>query len=574
MAFDGFTNYIISKELEPFIVGSKVDSIFEPNNNEIILCVYNNGIKLALDIVVSSNNYRICVTNSKKNNPTFAPNFCMVLRKHLLNSRITNIYTLALERIIVIEFEGHNKSGNFNKKRLIIELMGKHSNIILVDSSDTIIDALRHFTIENNSYRNIIANVKYQLPVSTKLDFTQLHNFDDFYHKTLDYIKNNEYPKLSDILSCTYTGISKTLILNILTKKKVDDHLSKENLSLIYDYLKNLLNNVSQVIATYYTNDYSVCISDRKIDPLQVNLFVDDFYTIKENEENFKNIQNNFSNEILSYFKKLNTKLTNINSKLKECEKADLYKLYGELITNNLYRIANRHIDSLIIENYYDNNNLITIPLDKSIFPSANAKKYFKKYTKLKNAKKIVEIQKKEVEEEINYLESIIYEFEVASNVEDIENIRNEFHENFVRNTDHYNKNKKLVKSKKKSNSLQVSRIGTPLKFIIDNYTVIVGKSNKQNDFITKQANTTDIWFHAKDIHGSHVILKTNNKVPLQDTINKVAAIAAFYSKASTSSNVPVDYTFIQNVKKPSKSKPGMVTYTNYKTVIVKPSKP
>ena len=574
MAFDGFTNYIISKELEPFIIGSKVDSIFEPNNNEVILCVYNNGKKLSLDIVVSSNNYRICVTNCKKTNPTFAPNFCMVLRKHLLNSRITNIYTLSLERIMVIEFEGHNKSGSFNKKRLIVELMGKHSNIILIDSSDTIIDALRHFTIENHSYRNIISNVKYQLPISTKLDFTQIHDFNDFYNKSLDYIKDDGFSKLSDILPYTYTGISKALILNILTKEGIEDHLSKETMNLVYDYLKDLLNNVSKVIAAYYFSDYSVCKSYEKLEPLQVNYFIDNFYTIKENEEIFKNLQSNFSSEILSYVKKLNAKLSNINSKLEECEKADLYKLYGELITNNLYRISDKHIESLTIENYYDNNNLITIPLDKSIFPSVNAKKYFKKYNKLKNAKRIVEIQKKEAEEEINYLESIIYEFEIASSVEDIESIRNEYNEFFLKKANSYTNNKKLSKSRKKNNNLQISKIGTPLKFIVDNYTVIVGKSNKQNDFITKQASATDIWFHTKDIHGSHVILKANNKLPLQDTINKVAAIAAFYSKASTSSNVPVDYTFVQNVKKPSGSMPGKVTYANYKTVIVKPVKP
>mgnify|MGYP000019722065 FL=1 len=161
MAFDGLVNYTISNELKDHIVGGKIDKIFEPNDHEILLGVYCGGIKYALNVVVSSNYYRVCLTNSAKQNPTFAPNFCMVLRKHLLNTRITNIYTLSLERIMIIEFEGHNKSGDFSTKKLIVELMGKHSNIILVNSDNIIIDALKHFRIDSNSYRNILPNFLY-----------------------------------------------------------------------------------------------------------------------------------------------------------------------------------------------------------------------------------------------------------------------------------------------------------------------------------------------------------------------------------------------------------------------------
>ena len=571
MAYDGFVNYTISKELSPCIIGGKIDSIFEPNNNEIIIGIYNNSSKYALDIVTSSNNYRVCLTQNKKVNPTFAPNFCMVLRKHLLNTRITNLYTLSLERIMIIEFEGHSKSENIGKKKIIIELMGKHSNIILVDSCDVIIDALKHFNNDENSYRSIFSGSKYTLPLSSKHDFINLQDEKNFYEDFLNYSKEYNTEKLTDILSNLYTGFSKTLISCLLEKISIEDFLSENNTDLVYSYLRKLLNNTTDTIATCYNEkDYSVFLF-QKDNPLQVNFFIDNFYYSKEKNENFKNIKNNFSNEVLAYFKKLNTRLTNINSRLKECQNADLYKLYGELITNNLYRISNNHIESLTIENYYDNNNLITIPLDKSILPSANAKKYFKKYSKLKNAKKITELQKEEVQEELSYLESIIYEFEVATTTQEIEDIRNEFHETFLTDKNlSIKKNKKNQKNTKKNN-LHIEKIGEPLKFTIDNYTVIVGKNNRQNDFITKQANPTDIWFHTKDVHGSHVILKVNNKLPAQDTINKVASIAAFYSQASKSSNVPVDYTLIKNVKKPSKSKPGMVIYTNNKNVIVHP---
>ena len=583
MAFDGLINYTISDELQNHIINGKIDKIFEPNDHEILLGIYCNGIKYALNIVVSSNHYRVCLTTSSKPNPTFAPNFCMVLRKHLLNTRITKIYTLALERIMIIEFEGHNKSGDFSTKKLIIELMGKHSNIILVNSDNTIIDALKHFHIDSNSYRNILPNAQYILPLSSKLDFTNIKNTDEFYTSTLEYVKEHlgivdfsSDLKLSDMISNTYTGISKVSILSILQQLKLEDVFNKENVGKLYNYLNNVISYPSHTsIIPISSNDYSICLSGTdKFDPLQSNFFIDDYYSKKEISEDFITYQNNLSRLILNYMKKLNNKLSNINSKLKECQNTDLYRLYGELITNNLYRISNVHANEITLENYYENNQLITIPLDSTISPSDNAKKYFKRYHKLKNAREIVESQKKEVESEINYLESIIYEFETASNISDIDNIYNELSENFLDKDHSYSqKNTKNCKRNSKKDAKTISKIGDPIKSMVDGFTILIGKNNRQNDYITKQASPNDIWFHTKDIHGSHLILKTQNKLPSQDTINKCAAIAAFYSKGSDSSNVSVDYTYAKYVKKPSKAKPGMVIYTNQKNVIVKPNK-
>mgnify|MGYP004638433995 FL=1 len=580
MAFDGLVNYTISNELKDHIVGGKIDKIFEPNDHEILLGVYCGGIKYALNVVVSSNYYRVCLTNSAKQNPTFAPNFCMVLRKHLLNTRITNIYTLSLERIMIIEFEGHNKSGDFSTKKLIIELMGKHSNIILVNSDNIIIDALKHFRIDSNSYRNILPNFLYILPVSNKLDFVSIKNPDDFYNSTLEYCQEhlsiNNFSddlKLADIISNTYTGISKVSILSILHQLKLQDSFTKDGSYKLYNYLNDAIQCPSHTSINFVdNNDYSIYLSDTdKINSLQANFFIDDYYSKKENSEAFITYQNNFSRLILNYMKKLNNKLSNINNKLKECQNTDLYRLYGELITNNLYRISNTHLNNIALENYYENNQLITIPLDSTLSPSDNAKKYFKKYHKLKNAKKIVEIQKEEVETEIDYLESIIYEFETAKTISDIDDIYSEFSENFL--NIHSSTQQKKTKKHSKKDSKAISKIGEPLKFTIDGFLILVGKNNRQNDYITKQANPEDIWFHTKDIHGSHTILKTENRVPSQETINKCAALAAFYSKGSNSSNVSVDYTYAKYVKKPSKSKPGMVIYTNQKNVIVKPQK-
>lgn len=247
MSFDGLVTHTICGELQSSIVGGKIDKIFEPNNNEIILSIYCNGIKYALDVVVSSNNYRICLTTASKLNPIVAPNFCMVLRKHLLNTKITSIYTLSLERLVVIECEGRNKSGDYGTKKLVVELMGKHSNIILMNSDNIIIDSLKHFKIEDNSYRNILPNYKYSFPISNKLDFCKIKNADDFYITTYDYKnKNLSYPsqdlKLSDIISDTYTGISKISMYSIIEQLNLSDSFNKENMSLVYNYLCNILN--------------------------------------------------------------------------------------------------------------------------------------------------------------------------------------------------------------------------------------------------------------------------------------------------------------------------------------------
>lgn len=571
MAFDGLVTFGISKELQNCIIGGKVDKIFEPNHNEIILGIYSNGIKYALDMVVSSNHYRICLTTSAKPNPSFAPNFCMLLRKYLLNAHITKVYTLSLERIVVIEFEGRNKSGDFGTKRLMVELMGKHSNIVLLDDKDMIIDALKHFSTEANSYRDILPGAKYFLPVTNKLDFTKILSKDEFYTATLEFTKQAEDMLLSDVLASTYTGISKSSATSIIQQLGMENKFHKSNMDLLYEYLYKLLNEASHMnLINISDKDYSITLlPEEKQDKLQMNFFIDDLYSQKESSEAFVTYRNNLSKLILNYMKKLNSKLSNINRKLKECQDTDLYRLYGELLTTNSYRISESHIDNIALENYYDNNNMIEIPLDKAVSPAANAKRYFKKYRKLKNAKDIVERQKKDVQEEINYLESIIYEFQVASTISDIDHVYSEFADAFLDKKPSAQNKKGNKKMKKKTNS--EAKFGEPMKYQIDGFTVIVGKNNRQNDYITKQANENDIWFHTKDIHGSHVILKTENKTPSQETINTCAALAAFYSKASSSSNVPVDYTYAKYVKKPSKAKPGMVIYTNHKNVIVKP---
>ena len=565
MAYDGLVNYSIVNEIKNILIDGKVDKIYEPSFDEIILGIYSNGVKHALNFNTNSMYYRANLTTNSKPNPTQAPNFCMTLRKYLQNTHITNIYTNNLERIIFIELEGYNKSKDFSTKKLIVELMGKYSNIILTDNNNIIIDSLKHFSVNSGSYRNIFSGAEYELPKSDKLDFFDIKDLDEFIRVVENNSQKLNSNSLSKIISSVFTGISKSSIQSFELDLSISDNVESSNIELLYNYLSNIINNTEKTICKSTTKGYSLGITEQEKKFLQINFFLDDYYTKKEQDTTYTTYRDYLLKLILVKLKRLNNKLDLINTKINECKDADRYKLYGELITSNLYRIDDYNTSEITLENYYDNNNLITIPLDKTVTPSSNAKKFFKKYKKLKNAKEFVDIQKKSVSDDINYLESIIYEINTATSISELDSIYTELQESSIK------VGKQQIKNKSKRISQSNSSLDDYLKYDIDGFTVLVGKNNKQNDYLTtKVANKDDIWLHVKDFHGSHVILRTDNKVPSQETINKCASLAKEHSKAKDSDNITVDYTYVQYVKKPSSSKPGMVIYTHEQSVTVK----
>ena len=570
MAFDGIVTKSIITELNS-LIGSKIDKIHEPDKNTIVLGLYSQGKNFALNLCIDAHNCRINLTTHSRINPLVAPNFCMLLRKHLVGGRISNISMLGLERLVKIEIETINEFNEIELKTLVVELMGKHSNIILLNKDGIIIDAMRHID-SSSSYREILPSRIYTLPTSDKLDFTGLNNFDDFYLKFSDkidfsYVDQNE---LAKTICNTFTGFSLSFVKFAIDKCNITSN-SKEELEKLYNYFVNIIENKQALsFETIYKNEK---ISDFVLVPstiptsLSLNDFIDDFYFERETVETFTNYRNSILRMILEVLKKYENRLLSINSKLKECDEMDKYKLYGELITANLYRLTNSHSPSIQLENYYDNNNLITIPLDIKYSPNINAKRYFKKYSKLKNAFQIVSEQKIETEKELDYIESIVYELESSTCLEDVQTIFEEISENVIFKERLQKKQKKNKSSKKKK-----QQTFSPIEYEIDNYKVYVGKNNKENDWLTLSfANKSDIWFHTKDIPGSHVILKTDNKTINDEILVKCAEIAAKHSKAKLSSNVPVDYCLVQFVKKPSGSKPGMVIFTNNKTLNVNP---
>ncbi len=567
MAYDGLVNYSIIQEIKDKLINGKIDKIFEPNFDEIILGIYSDGNKFFFKFNVNSMYYRASLTKNIAPNPVQAPIFCMTLRKYLQNTHITNIYSHNLERIIFIEFEGFNKSKDFSTKKLIIELMGKYSNIILTDFNNIIIDSLKHFSIKSGSHRNIFAGADYILPNADKLDFFEIKDSDEFFNVIVNNSKKLNSNSFVKIISSTFIGISNKTIRAFEGFLNITDDLDFKNSSLIFNYIHNIINYNKSVFVKSIEKDYSLYFdSTRTKENFNINFFLDDFYYSKEKTNTFITYRDYLLKLILVKLKKLNSKLNIINDKLNECADSEKYKLYGELITSNLYKINDYNQNEITLENYYDNNNLITIPLDGSINPSSNAKVFFKKYKKLKNAREYVDKQKKNIIENIDYLESIVYEINSAISISDLDSVYRELQENSLISS-HSKKSNKINKRKiNKDISIQDC-----IKCEVDGFTVLIGKNNKQNDYLsTKIASKDDLWLHVKDFHGSHVIIKTNGKTLHQNTINKCALLAKEHSKAKDSNNITVDYTLAQYVRKPSGSKPGMVIYTHEQSVTVK----
>ena len=582
MAFDGIVTKAITSELSQ-LTGARIDKVFEPNKNTIILGMYQNGINYALNICIDSQYCRINLTTHQKANPQVAPNFCMLLRKNLIGLKLKNIITFDLERLIILEFEGFDDLDDIISKKLVIELMGKHSNIILLDDSNIIIDSLRHIKEIDENFRDILPHTKYSFPTSDKLSFLELKDFEDFKQHLIASSKDSILvDELPSKIANTFNGISKNFINAIIKKLNIID-ITDDSLKKIFDYPNKIISNIGTDNLSFETiknadgivKDYFLVSENISNQPFKLNFFIDDFYFNKETNEQFKNYRNTLLKLILDALKKYKKRLYNIDEKLKECEDMDKYRLYGELITSNLYRIPNKNVDKVELENYYDNNAKITINLDKRFLPSINAKRFFKKYSKLKNALIIVSEQKADTLKELDYIESVVYELESCSTIEEVAAIYEEISENDIfkeKTSSKLSKKNSKVKKSKLTKNKTVSF--NPIKYTIDGYTVFVGRNNKENDYLTlKFANKNDIWFHTKDFHGSHTILKIDNSLPYpsNDILVKVAELAAKHSKACNSSNVPVDYCEVKFVKKPSGSKPGMVIYTNNKTINVTP---
>lgn len=570
MAFDGFITKSVITELKNTIIGAKVNKVFEPTKNDVVLSLYNNGNNYLLDLCANPEFCRICLTSHSKQNPQNAYNFCMLLRKYLIGGKITKISNYDLERTVEIQFECYNDLNDLVKRKLFVEIMSRQSNIILTNENNIIIDTLKHF---DNNVRELLPAHEYVFTPINKISFLET-SFEDL----IELKNNSECTSITEFFMDTFIGFSKPLIKETISNLKIsDEDFSNENLQVLYDYFTELilsLGTTKVICKKISEKDYTLILNNEQLDVdngiLHVNYFLDEFYFNKEENSIFVNSRNNLLKIVSSSLKKVYKKIENINLKLKECNEMDKFRLYGELLTANLYKVnSSLNYQEFTVENYYDNNSLITIPLDKSISVQKNIEKYFKKYNKLKNALVIVSEQKKEAEKELNYIESIVFNLSNSKNLNDINEVYEEIAEN-VSTKKAISKQEKNKQNKKSSTKkIELDSIE------IDGYTVYIGKNNIQNDYISLRfSNPKDIWFHTQKIHGSHVLLRNPENLDIEDIPENVlfncACLAKENSKASDSLNVSVDYCYAKLVKKASGAKPGMVIYNNFKTIIVK----
>lgn len=575
MALDGLYLRSLANEIKNTLIGSRIDKITQPEKDEIILSFKINRKSVRLLLSANASYPKINFIDYSKESPLKAPVFCMVLRKYLNTAVLKDVTQLNNDRILFLDFESSDELGFNSIYTLIIEIMGRHSNITLVRNRDGIImDSIKHITPDINSYRVLYPGIEYVYPPSSdKIDIFNT-TFDVFQEKTLSLYEDKDLDEkcFTKILD----GISNPICKEInFQMKKKNISLNKNNLEEIYEFLTKFFikpkdNNYE--LYSYYFNEElkdfhcitlehlleEGCKSEEYNSP---STLLETFYHAKDKINRLQNKSHDMQKLVINNIERIEKKLQILKKTLIECEEKPKYNLYGELITANIYNIKKGDKEVEVLNYYSEDEEYIKIPLDINKTPAENAQKYFKKYNKLKAAEENAYIQIELAEEEDQYLQSVLSNIENADNYKDLEDIKNELVETG------YIAFKKSMKSKK-------TKPSKPLHFISsDGIDIYVGKNNLENDYLTlKFAHNNDIWLHIKNIPGSHVIIKNMGEIP-DSTLLEAATLAAFYSKGKNSTKVPIDYTEIRNVKKMAKGKPGMVTYSTNKTIYVDPVK-
>ncbi|MBQ3545276.1 MAG: NFACT family protein [Lachnospiraceae bacterium] len=564
MAFDGLTISCITHNLSDKLVNGRLVKIAQPENDELILTIKNNKEQYRVLISANPSLPLIYISNTNKPSPLTAPGFCMLLRKHINNGRILSITQPSLERIINFEIEHLNEMGDLCRKYLIVELMGKHSNIIFCDENNKIIDSIKHISFQMSSVREVLPGREYFVPQTMNklnpLDIT----FEDF----KDIILSKNIP-LSKALYSSLTGISPVVSEDILLTAGFDSNyptndLSEGELYHLYKIFTNYIDNIKNrnfCPIIYYNSskepvDYSVVKSNVYSDCLaspqeNINILLEKFYAEKNLFSRMRQRSTDLRQIVSSALSKSIKKLDLQEKQLKDTDKREKYKVYGELITTYGYSLS---AEDKVLKciNYYDNNE-VSIPIDNTFTPIENAKKYFDKYSKLKRTYEALSEIIPETRNEVKHLESISNSLDIATNEDDLKEIKEELIQ--------------FGYIKRKSSDKKSKFVSKPMHLQLDNgFEIYIGKNNFQNDEITfKIATGNDWWFHSKTFPGSHVIVKCNNN-ELPDEMYEIAgSLAAFYSKGKEQEKVEIDYTQKKNLKRVAGAAPGFVIYhTNY----------
>lgn len=572
MAFDGITVSAIKAEIEDKILGGRIDKVYQPEKDEIILGIRSMGQAYKLLLTSNASNPKFHFTQTNPSNPMTPPLFCMVMRKHLQSGKIIKIEQPDFDRILNIYVESLNELGDYSVKKLVLEIMGRHSNIILTDENNTILDCIKHIGHDTSSVREVLPGREYTLPPSQgKINTLEL---DDNNFK--EVLGNSPSFEIQSVIYKNYTGISPIAASEICYRANVNGSTPVEALTgiqkeVIFNEFAKLVEDIkaNRFYPESITNEKGKTIDFSPIEMSQFNGFEIKKYTsISELIESFY-ANRDFAYRIGQKTQDLRKLITQniercIRKKdiqmqtLRSIKNRDELRLKGELLTANIYSIK-KGMTTVELPNYYsENQELVAIELDSNKTPSENAQKYYKAYNKAKRTFEALKDQIKSNDEELAYLESVLTSVNNCTDEQDVKEIRRELRE------EGYVKKVKNQKDKSKKHSV-------PLHFISqDGFDIYVGKNNIQNDELTlKFARPRDIWMHTKNIPGSHVIIVANGHTIPDTTLNEGAMLSAFYSKAKNSSKVPVDYTEKKNVKKPNGSKPGFVIYETNKTAYI-----
>lgn len=559
MAFDALSLSVIRKELQEALIGGKITKIYQPERDEIVLFIFN---KQTYKLLISANATvnRIHLTTMPTDNPKIAPAFCMLLRKHITNAVITEINQMPYERVLDFGLTVSDDLGYKRNMRLIFELTGKTSNIILTDENYIVLDSVKHLPQDLNSKRIILAGAKYEFFVPQ----SKIEPFDIL--RIRDYLASCNLP-LRKTLPEVLLGVSQATVNEILVSIDENDHSANNHLLVlnrIDEYRKNLENKKPCVVMQNGAPvdccpfDYR-SLKGEKVFYKTLNEAHDNYFFLLDKAQRFNSKAKSVSTIVKNAVSRTEKKLAIQRQSVLEAESRETYKQYGDLILSNLWQIG-KSAETLTCNNYYDGQD-VTIPLDKTLTPQQNAQAYYKKYRKLKSSAEHNSKLAEENEKLLEYLITIKESLRNCTEVGDLAQIREELVSiGLIK--------EKTTAKKKAETPMQ------PLRYAIDGFCVYVGKNNAQNNYVTfKLAKPNDLWLHASKIHSSHVIIVNDKNREIPDNVIVSAAEICAYFSQGNGGKIDIDYTVKANVKKPPKAPLGYVIYNEYKTVTVEPNR-
>ena len=571
MAIDGVLLNNCKHDLENKIIGSRVNKIYQMENKLLTINIRQPGQSFKILISIDPEGSRVHLTSLKFEHPSHPPDFCMILRKYLVNGNIIEINQPEFERVLHLKIK---KGGKIYT--LILEIMGRYSNIILIDENKTVLDAMKRVGEKKNKERQLYPGIEYQAPPpQDKLNPLKV-NKQDFFEKIPDDFRKYCYKAIM----YNFRGIGPNIAKEIVYRADIDyekhyHKLTEQDLISIWESFAKIFNKVNNGnfnptvgIKENTLIDYTSAFELKYLNQLKTKNFnttdelFDYFYENHIQKREFIKLQKRLNDIVNNFLEKNRKKQKELRGKIKESKNAKKYKKIGELIKSNIYQI-NKGQEKVVLTNYFDpDQKEIEIDLNPKITPAENAQKYFKKYQKAKKSYNHLKRELGKFRHEERYLEQVQLNIEQTDNENDLIEIENELREEgYIQKQKQGNKDNKALPPRKFKSS--------------QGYDILVGRNNKQNDYLTKKkANDHDIWVHTKKIPGSHVIIRNhaNDEIP-EKTIKEAAQLAAYFSKGKMSANVPVDFTTVKNVNKPKGAKPGLVYYDDYQTFYADPDK-